>query len=69
MKRTRTEAWALKTRHGQFASRGAFAFQDGLPTALFKTKRNAMAMAEDIDPKGVMVQPVKVYVTITEVGI
>ncbi len=66
MKKTRTTAGALMTRHGYFATRGAAAFQDGLPTALFKTRRHANAMAEDMDPKRTLVKPVKVYVTIQE---
>ena len=67
MKRTRIQAWALKTRQGYFASRGALAFLEGrLPTALYKTKRNATEAAKEYDPYLKLVRPVKVNVTIEE---
>jgi hypothetical protein len=67
MIRNKRQVWALKSRHGYFVTRGPGSFQEGLPTALFKTLRHAKAAADSIDPHGKMVRPVKVCVTVQEV--
>lgn len=63
----RVMVWALRLPNGGFATRSS-TFNDGLPTALFKTKRHAVAASKDMFGTAMLSVPVKVFVTINEVG-
>jgi len=66
MSKRRGEFWALKTLQGNWVTSPDLL--DSQPVPLFRLLRDAESEARRIDPGGRMIQPVKVVVTIQEVG-
>lgn len=61
-------AWALQLPNGTLASRPHIHFDDGIGTALFRTKKQAVAASKEMFGSVVLSKPVKVDVIIKLTG-